>query len=174
MEPLKVVQIGKISEGSLCIYATQLPHECFLFFIKEFNNEGFQRSASKAGADLSFQLTIEIEEGISRKDFKLDYNFPRLRDIAERNELLNLMEYYDEVVFGFGNSEDRAESKIDTFDIKYLQRFWCLSNDLVWIDRPCRNAEDYAYIRLKVEEFIFEQREEYYALIRKVERLRKT
>jgi hypothetical protein len=103
----------------------------------------------------------------------MDYVFPRLKQIFELGILINLLDFYSKYVFDAVDWTTITGAESDLPHPNDLQRYWLLSGDLVWVSRPCRSAEDYAYIKLKVEEFILEKRDEYSALIRRVERLKK-
>ena len=173
LEPVKIIQIGKIESDKLIAYGTQLTPGVINSLSKTLFRETFLELASDESSDLIFQIPVHIGEGAAAAEVKMDYVFPRLKQIIELGTLVNLLDFYSEYIFDAVDWTTVTGAKSDLPDSSDLQRYWFLAGDLVWISRPCRSAEDYEYIKLKVEEFVLEKRDEYSALIRKVERLRK-
>lgn len=173
LEPVKIIQIGKIESDKLIAYGTQWNRGVINSLSKTLFRETFLELASDESSDLIFQIPVDIGEGAAAREVKMDYVFPRLKQIIELETLVNLLDFYSEYIFDAVDWTTVTGAKSDLPDSSDLQRYWFLAGDLVWVSRPCHSAEDYAYIKLKVEEFILEKRDEYAALIRKVERLRK-
>jgi hypothetical protein len=174
MEPLKIIPIGRITNDKLVIFDTQLNRELVTFFFCHFGDNDFQSALSSTSKDLSFQLSTLIGEGLSEREVKIDLIFPRLQEISESGTLVNLLQFYGDFIFEAVDLDKLNSSEGDAPHSGYLQRFWCLAEDLVYVNRPSRSCEDFAYIKLRVEEFLLENKDEYAALQRKVERLRKT
>jgi hypothetical protein len=174
MEPLKIIPIGRIGDGKFTVFDTQLNQDLITFFFWHFGDNDFQSALSSASKDISFQVSTLIGEGSKQRKLKLDLIFPRLKEISESGSLVNLLQFYGNFIFDAVDLKKLNSSESDVPHSGYLQRFWCLSEDLVYVNRPCRSSEDFGYIKLRVEEFLLENKDEYAALQRKVERLRKT
>ena len=174
MEPVKIIQIARIDNEKLIGYGTQLvPYEERFAALNSFLTGDFSGAISNTGTDLVFQVPVVIGEHSMRREIYVDLNFPRLKEISDVATPVNLLEFYSDFIFDAVDLSTVTGAESDPPHSNGLQRYWCFSEDLVWVNRPCRSSEDYEYIKLKVEEFILGKKDEYTMLIRKVERLRK-
>jgi len=172
MEPLKIIQIGKLTGGKLIGFESQFTREVYHSFAELLWRDTLV-SMGNTNTDVLFQMPIWFGEGSERYQKNIPYNFPRLKEIAEAGELINLLEFYSEFIFDAVDLGTVTGAESDPPHSNGLQRYWCFSEDLFWVNRPSRSSKDYEYIKLKVEEFILEKKDEYTTLVRKVERLRK-
>ncbi len=174
MEPVKIIQIARIENEKLIGYGTQLaPYDEKFAALYSFLKGDFSEAISNTRTDLVFRVPFVVGEKLTRREVYGELNFPRLKEIADVATLVNLLEFYSEFIFDAVDWGTVTGAESDLPHSNGLQRYWCLSDDLVWVNRPCRSSKDFEYIKLKVEEFILEKKDEYTTLVRKVERLRK-
>ena len=173
LEPVKIIQIGKLIDSKFIGFESQFTKEVYWSFGQYLWCDDFLRLMGNTSTDVLFEMPMWSGGGSDARRIQVSYNFPRLKEISEVGKLVNLVEFYSEFIFDAVDLGTVTGAESGLPHSNGLQRYWCLSDDLVWVNRPCRSSEDYQYIKLKVEEFVLEKRDEYSALIRKVERLRK-
>jgi len=173
MEPLKIIQIGKLTGGKFIGFESQFTREVYSSFQFVLWDNDFLEHMGNTNTDVLFEMPIRLGEGSEARRIQTNYNFPRLKEISEAGKLINLLEFYSEFIFDAKEWGTVTGAESAPPHSNGLQRYWCFSEDLFWVNRPSRSREDYEYIKLKVEEFILEKKDEYTTLVRKVERLRK-
>jgi hypothetical protein len=174
MEPLKIIQVGRIENNELIIFESHLKKEV-LFQLASLNHQvdGFLKEAFEQKKSLSFKYSVQIGESEAARIVQLDGEFPLLAEISRSQEIHNILEYFSFYIFSIADLTDNLRgSETSVPHSGFLQRFWCFKDRLVWVNRPSRSSADYEFISLKVEEFFFETEDEFLRLKHKVERLR--
>ena len=183
MEPLKIIKIGHFENERLIIYQTQTTEEIRLALIqldRVFEEMG---GNSMECPGIVFKCGINIGEGPARRMVELELLFPHLSEINESPSPENILEFYAarllpiSEICRFSGEEQLIPKNPDSSDLIHpdrakLQRLWWFCGNLCWVNRPCRSAEDYKFIKLKVEEYVLENQDEYLRLQAKVKRLR--
>lgn len=172
MERVKIIQIGKITEGQLVIYESLLDADTItkLFINNDIASFGLD---PKEVTGIPFNITIAIGEGHAHREIAWELNFPKLHEVSSTGNLENIWQYYaDHFLSAADVINLDSYSELTLPHAKKLHRLWCKSSDLFLVNRPCRSKDDFDYIRLKVEEYILEKSDEYAELERKVERLK--
>lgn len=174
MEPLKIIQVGRIEKNELIIFESHLKKEVAIqlaYFANQ--NDGVLKEAFEQKTSLSFNCPVQIGEGEASRIVSIDCEFPLLGEISSSQEIHNILEYFSFYIFSLADLTDNLRSsEMAVPHSGFLQRFWCFKDKLVWVNRPSRSSSDYEFISLKVEEFFYETEDEFLRLKQKVERLR--
>jgi len=167
--PLKIDHIGTLESGVLHIHGSFSSKESLEVFKKIINDIDFFGANEDEFYDML--IPINILKKIAMNYWVLSLKFPYFNPL-ELNNVQNSYDYFADKYLPLDQNIDSILPIKPFFEESIFRRFWLYEKYLLYVNRSCISKEDYEYIKLKVEEFIFLGKEEVTALKNKVSRLK--
>ena len=180
-EPCKIFHAGSVIGTKLVFHPTNCPAECEKAFVSIIELIHALGGEPDTGQFFDCKLRVVSEP----RDVFLDYKLPLPVEISSTTRPENLLEIYCDWL---SSASARVDARCAEKDfslgpeisigsmfgggLRIVQRLWYFEQHFMYVDRVCTGKEDFEYLRLCVEHFLYQQQERHEKFLLDLERLR--